>query len=304
MAIYSSQFAEALIPGIYRHFDLGFGMRESMRQNLFNTQTSERAWEEFVAVGGIDPSPFLQYQNQGTIGQLDFNKGYATRFTHKEYPADLILERQFVDDDRHGIVNSRAERSAAAFDQLQEQEAADIFNNAFDATNYAGIDGQSLCDGAHPAGPSDTGTTSSNSGTSALTAAAIESTRISMMAYTDDAGNKIRMRPDILLVPTALEDTALKAVRSVQDPDSANNTYNPQSQRWTVVPWQFLDDSDNWFMIDSVGMRMSLFWFDRIPFGITQGAMTMTQVQIKYPLYARYSYGYTDWRWIYGHNVT
>jgi phage major head subunit gpT-like protein len=305
MAIYSSQFAEALIPGIYKFFDVGFSLRPSIRQTLFNTQTSERAWEEFVGVGGIDPTPFEQYKNQGQIGQLDFNKGYSTRFTHEEYPADMILERKFVDDDTYGIINTRAERAAAAFNQLQEQQAADVFNNAFDATNYAGADSQSLCDGAHPASPSDTGTTFNNSGTSALTKDAIKDTRIAMMAFTDDTGNKMGVIPDTLVVPPALEDTALEIVNSMRDPESGNNTYNPQNAgRWRVVPWHFLSDDDNWFMVDSVGMRMSLFWFDRVPFGIDRESMTRTQVQITYPLYARYSYGYTDWRWVYGHNVS
>ena len=306
MAIYSSGFAQALVPNIYRYFDMGFAMRPSMRGNLFSTVASERAWEEFVALGGIDPTPFDQYKNQGTIGQLDFNQGYATRFTHEEYPADLILERKFVDDDSYGIVNTRAQRAAAAFDQKQEQEAADVFNNAFDATNYAGTDSQSLCDGAHPASPSDTGTTFSNSGTSALTAASIEATRLLMIGYTDDVGNKLNMVPDTLLVPPALEGAAHVAVNSMQIPGNANNDANFQYQRWNIIPWQFLSDSNNWFMIDSVLMKMSLFWFNRVPFGIDTSMIAgkMNQVQINYPLYSRYTYGYSDWRWVYGHNVT
>jgi phage major head subunit gpT-like protein len=305
MAVYSSGFAKALVPGIYRHFEIGMGLRPSMRQMLFTTLQSENAWEEFVAVGGIDPTPFEQYKNQGTIGQLDFNSGYATRFTHEEYPVDLVLERKFVDDDKHGIVNTRAQRAAAAFDQLQEQQAADVFNNAFDATNYAGIDGQSLCDGAHPASPSDTGTTFSNSGTTALSADSIESTRLLMLGYTDDVGNKLAMMPDTLLVPPSLEAAAHVAVQSAQLPGSANNDANFQHQRWNIIPWQFLSDTNNWFMIDSVAMSMSLFWFNRATLGIDVSMIEgkMNQVQINYPMYARYSYGYSDWRWLYGHNV-
>lgn len=303
MAVYSSQFAEALIPGIYKFFDVGFNMRPSIRQGLFAQVPSDRAFEEWVGVGGMDPTPFLQYLNQGTIGNLEFNKGYTTRITHKEYPANIFLERAFVDDDKYGVVNSRAQRAAAAFDQLQEQQAADVFNNAFDATNYSGIDGQSLCDGAHPASPSDTGTTFSNSGTSPLTKESVEATKILMQSYTDDAGNKLGVMPNVLLVPPALEETARIIAGSIQDPDSANNAINVQYQRWQVIPWFYLTDSDNWFMVDSAAMLMSLFWLPRVPFGITEGAMEMDQVQIKYPLYARYSYGYIDWRWIYGHNV-
>lgn len=303
MAIYSSQFAEALVPNIYRHFDIGYNMRPSIRQNLFTVLNSSRAWEEFVGVGGVDPTPFEQYKNQGTIGQLDFNKGYATRFTHEEYPADFKVERKFVNDDTAGIINMRAQRVGAGLNQLQESQAADVFNNAFDATNYAGVDAQSLCDGAHPASPSDTGTTTSNSGTSALTKTAVADTRVTMMAYTDDAGNKMGVMPDTLLVPPALEDTAIEIVGSMLDPDSANNTTNPQAGRFRVVPWHFLTDSNNWFMIDSVGMRLSLFWFNRIPFTVEMDKMRMDQVEIVYPMYARWSLGYTDWRWIYGHNV-
>jgi phage major head subunit gpT-like protein len=303
MAIYSSQFAKALIPGIYRFFDIGFSMRPSIRQGMFAQLDSDRAFEEWVGVGGMDPTPFMQYINQGTIGQLDFNQGYTTRMTAEEYPVDIILERKLVDDDKYGVINTRAQRAAAAFDQLQEQQAADVFNNAFDATNYAGVDGQSLCDGAHPASPSDTGTTFSNSGTSALTKDSVEATKILMQSYTDDAGNKMGVMPNVLLVPPALEEQARIITGSMNDPDSANNAINVQYQRWQVIPWFYLTDSNNWFMIDSTAMQMSLFWVNRIPFGISNEGMNMNQVQIRYPLYSRYTYGYIDWRWIYGHNV-
>ena len=196
------------------------------------------------------------------------------------------------------------EEIGVGLNQLQEQQAADVFNNAFDATNYAGVDGQSLCDGAHPASPSDTGTTQNNSGTSALSKAAVAATRVEMMAYTDDAGNKMGVVPDTLLVPPALEDTALEIVNSMKDPDSANNTFNPQAGRFRVIPWHFLSDASNWFMIDSTGMNLSLLWIDRFPFGLEREKMTMDQVQIKYPFYARWALGYRDWRWVYGHNVT
>jgi len=301
MPVISDQFAEALVPGIERFFDVGFNMRPPMRQMLFNVQSSEQAWEEFVGMGGTNPEPFRQYSKNGTIGKLEFNKGYVTRFTHVEYPADFVVERSLIDDDAYGVIRNRAENLGSAAQVLMESDASSVFNNAFDATNFAGIDGQSLCDGAHPASPDDTGTTFSNSGTTALSKDAVKDTRVLMMAYTDDAGNKINIIPDTLIVPPALEDDALEITRSIQDPDTGNNAINPQAGRFRVIPWLYLSDSDNWFMADSVAMRQSLFWFDRVPFRIETEKMRMNQVEIVYPTYMRYSYGYTDWRWIYGH---
>jgi len=83
---------------------------------------------------------------------------------------------------------------------------------------------------------------------------------------------------------------------------SADNDLNPQAGRFRYVVWPYLTSATKWFMIDSVKMRQSLIWFDRIPVGINRKVQDET-------LYAtwiarmRYSYGWRDWRWVHQGNA-
>ena len=88
----------------------------------------------------------------------------------------------------------------------------------------------------------------------------------------------------------------------MQDPTNANNTINPQAGRYQVVPWHHLSDANNWFVIDSVWMRESLRWYDRVPLEIR--LIDETTTEAVYEAYMRYSFGWDDWRWVYGNNVT
>jgi phage major head subunit gpT-like protein len=121
------------------------------------------------------------------------------------------------------------------------------------------------------------------------------------MAFTDDSGNLIGVTPNLLLVPPALENTARQLAGSVLDPESANNAINPQAGRWQVLTWHYLTDSNAWFMIDTNLMRMSLDWFDREPLSIRRKDQDEA-VFVTYVASMRYSYGWSDWRWVAGSN--
>ena len=111
--------------------------------------------------------------------------------------------------------------------------------------------------------------------------------------------------PNTLLVPPALESTAWVALNSLNLPGSPNNDANwLRAQTWRVIPWKYLSDTTNWFMIDSTLMKRSLYWFDRVPMEFSTDPTSDFNLMLKFRGYMRYSYGFTDWRWIYGHEVT
>lgn len=124
-----------------------------------------------------------------------------------------------------------------------------------------------------------------------------------MQKFTDDRGDITDCMPDTILIPPDLEDTAIEIGQSPLDPVSANNAVNPQAGRFRTIVWHYLTDTNNWFMIDSGRMRESLIWYNRIPleYGAEEDFDTL---QAKFRGYARYSYGWTDPLFIYGHNVT
>ena len=301
MPMRSSNWAELLLPTIYSFYDIGRTLRPELRPQIYNVQTSNRADERNVGYGGIAPDAWNNYEASGVKSRVEFDKGYTATYTHEEYVVTFEVERKLLDDDQYGIVaGERARKLGVSATQKMELDAASVFNNAFSAT-FAGPDGKPLCSTTHPRNPNKTGSLV-NAGTSSLTKDAVSLTRQAMMATEDDAGNILGMMPNALMVPPELEDTALEIVNSINDPSSANNAINPQAGRFIVIPWHYLTDSDNWFMMDTVWMNESLKWYERTPLEISVADQTATEAV--YEAYMRYSYGWDDWRWVYGHNVS
>jgi hypothetical protein len=125
-----------------------------------------------------------------------------------------------------------------------------------------------------------------------------------MREYKDDRGNLIPIRPDTLLVPPELEDAAWTATQSMDKPGTANNDGNfVRSKGLSVVVWDYLTDSNNWFMVDSRLGGLFLNWFDRVSMEFAADPTSDFNLIAKYRGYMRYSYGWSDWRFVYGHNV-
>jgi hypothetical protein len=185
--------------------------------------------------------------------------------------------------------------------RTREKHGASLFNNAFNTSIFAGGDTLSLCNTAHTF--NGTSTTVGNSGTTALSATAVEATRLLGMALTDETDNLMDIVYDTLLVPPNLEETAWQIIKTDREVNSAQNNANFNMGRYKLLVWNRLTDTNNWFMIDSRYMKLFLKWFDRIPTEFNKDKDFDTYIA-KWSVYQRYSYGFSDWRWIYGHNAS
>lgn len=299
----SSGWSYLIVPGLYKFFEVGKMLRPSILSNMFNVQTSAESKEENVGIGGISDEAWDNYKNSGVKSAVSFDQGYKVTYNHEEYVVQLRVERKLMDDDQYGVLNTRARRLGISAMQKMERDGASVFNNAFSAS-YLGADAKALCATDHPNSPSNA-STQGNKGTSALTKANVGAIRQLMMAYKDDAGNLLGITPDTLIVPPALEDTALEIANSVYDPTSANNAINPQAGRFRVQAWHFLTDTNNWFMADSVWQREALNWYNRVlPNGLPEITLVdESSTEAVYDVYMRYSFGWDDWRWVYGNEV-
>lgn len=300
MALVSSGWAYALDPTIHHWFEQGFSRRASLIPTLFNVQTSESNDEEVASVGAVGIEAWDTYEMTGNVGSADFDQGYKTTYTHKEYPMEVPIKRKLYQDAKWPQIFNIAARMGDSAAAKREVDAASVFNNAFSDT-FAGADSVGLCSTAHPYGPHKTGSTQSNEGTYALTKDNVSTVREAMMAFTDDTGTIVAVRPNMLLVPPELEDEALVIAASPMDPTTANRAINPQADRFTVLVWHYLTDSNAWFMIDSNYLKMSLDWFNRAPLTITPKVMDTT-IEAVWIAYMRYSFGWSDWRGVYGNN--
>lgn len=297
----SAQWSQALDPTILKFFELGFGRRSPLLPALYNVQSSDSNDEEVGSIGAVTPDAWDNYEMTGRISQADFDQGYKRTYTHREYPLTLEIQRKLADDNKHAQIFKLAERMGDSAFVKREADAASTFNNGFD-DNFPGADAVGLLSTAHPLSPNKTGSTQTNEGTLVLTKTNVETTRVAMMAFTDDNNNKVNVTPNMLLVPPDLQNEAEIIVGSVLDPDSGNNAINPQSNRFSVMTWHALTDTTAWFMIDTNLMRMSLDWFNRVPLSIRPLDGEDTTVAATWIAYMRYSFGWSDWRWIYGQN--
>ena len=289
-----SQWAEAAIPVINHHVEIGKNVRPMMLPVLYNVQTTKLEQEHRVGIGGISPDPWDNFNNSGVPGELKFDKGYKKTYTQVEYPARMIIERKLKDFDQYGVVAARrGKKVGRSISQKMELDAVSTFANGWTAGDSAGPDGVALCATNHPHSPDNTADTQSNTDVLALTAENVSTVRIRMQRFTDDTDNILDITPSWLLVPPELEDTALKIVKSSLDPDSANNAHNPQAAgRWIVLPWHKLTDTNNWYMIDPVEMKESLEWLNSKSFETMIVEETTTHVA--YEMYVRYTFGFSD----------
>lgn len=300
----SENFGDLLDPTFKRIFDEEFSQLPDMLPEIFSFEDrgprgDQTKWSN---VGTLPD--FTQFT--GSVGYQSQSQGYDTTATHIEWVNGIQIERKLFDDDAHNVMNQRPAALATSAQRTRQKHGARIFVNAFatDTFFYNNSEGVALCSNSHTTtSGASTANGFDNLGTSALTAAAVSAARTQMKGFRGDQAERISVMPDELLVPIDLEDKAIEIVRSSQDPASANNAVNPQKGRYTLKVWDYLTDTNDWFMMDSAMRRRSLFWVDRVPkeFGRIEDFDTLIA---KFRCYMRYSNAWVDWRFIFGAQVS
>jgi hypothetical protein len=263
---------------------------------LFSMQESSKAVEHDLEMGDIaDFEPF-----EGSIPYDDTGEGYKTDYTHLEYARGIKIERRLVLNDQYSVINRRPAALGLAAYRRREADGASVFNNAFN-TAITGGDSLCLCNSAHTSKVG--GADQSNTGTDSFSPTAVETVRQAMTAFKSNRDNIITVKPDMLIVPLALEEKAFELINSKGKVDTAQNNANFHQGKYKLVVWpNYLTSSTDWFMVDSELMKMFLLWFDREPVQFFKDRDFDT-LQAKYAGYAYYSFGWSDWRWIFGSNA-
>lgn len=302
----SENFADLLEPGLRKIFDDQYKALPSMIPSLYMMGTSSTSYEKTSGVGAF--GDFTDFDTSGQVVYDDIAQAYDVKIESKQWVSGFQVERKLYDDDLYGIINKKPRGLAIAAQRTREKHGASVLNNAFSGSGtISGIltnsEGLSLCHSAHTSNASSGYTNQSNTGTTALSSTAIEATRRLMAAFTDDRGNKIAVNPDLLIVPRALEEKAWTIIATKGEVDSAENNANFHYGKYKLAVWDYMTDSNNWLFADSVLMKQMLEWYDRIPLEFGKDKSFDTFIA-KYRAYMRYGYGWSDWRWLYGHNVT
>jgi len=304
------QWARFVLPIVRREWYLQMQTVQSPALGMFGVESSTSSVEYSQGVGNFGTIP--EYNSiSGSDGQPaairydNFNPLYETTFTHKEYALGVAIERKLWDDDQMSLIRRRAQSLGLSFGTTRAEHAASVFNNAFSAS-YVGADSVALCSDSHPNRPDDTSTTHDNNGTSPLSYDAVVDTIQAGRELTNDRGNPLPTRYSLLYVPVELEKEAWVIVNTLRgEPGTANNDANyVAGQGMRVVVDPYLTDANNWFMIDPAQAQMHLLWFNRVNPELEMDPSGDYNLVARYRGYMRYSFGWDDWRWVYGHEVS
>lgn len=264
------------------------------RNAIFGIRKSSKAKETDLRIDSFgDPTEF-----NGTVEYETADADYEVEYSHIEYAKGFMVQRSLLDDMQYEGIFGQASSMGTAFARKQEKDAASVFNNAFSAS-YLGYDSKALCADDHPRSKTDA-TTVDNALTLALNSANLETAIVTLQGLKDDQGEEISIMPDTLLVPRALGKTARELVGSALTPESANNAVNVHADM-NLITWEYLDDTNAWFVIDSTMAKRYLKWYDRVKVEFDTIGEFDTLLR-KYRGYMRYSYGWSDFRWVIGSN--
>lgn len=306
MAISEASLRDTIEPAILRIMDMDrpADIQSSLRRTqLYNVIPSATATEEVIPVGSISPDAWRVYGKTGHVGNASLMQDFKTTFTHQDFPLDIEIPINLIDDNKLDMVDLIIQGVRNSLERLMEEDAASVFENAFDVTNFPQADGVALCSVSHPLSPADSSTVQSNLGDSAGTSLAfsyeaIKKTRVQQKKLVDHNNRRMFVSPTMALFPVDLSDKA-EEISSPQKPGTMDND-NSAIRGFQFMDWDALIDTDNWFMIDPIRMKESLLWFNRKmdePMLIYRDT-----IKVVYQVKARYSYGSVDWRWIRGHN--
>jgi len=277
----------------------------SMIPKLFNVLPSDSASEEFYNIGAVPDIP----EFTGKLTYLSQSPGYHTKIEPKEWAAGLIAERKLLDDKKYSVLENRSQSLMRAAMRTREKQGVRAFNLAFSgAYDYqTSEENVSLCNSQHLT-KSGTSVSSgfSNAGSTTFSKVAVAATRILMRKFRNDISERIEISDNLaLIVPDYLADDAFELVKTPKGMNSAEGNVNMDYGRYTVIPYMRLDDNStsNWFMVDMDAMKDDLIWIDRIS-PESKNTVDFETYQLKQAVYFRCAYGWKDWRWIYGHNVS
>lgn len=291
-------FGKALWPGINKWYGKAYDEHKVEYTDLFNTYNSRKHYEEDV---GITSFGLAQVKGEGAPVTYDSERqAFVTRYTHVEYALGFIITKIMYEDDLYDVVGERRAKGLAfSMRQTKEVVGANVYNRAFTAA-YTGGDGKELLATDHPnfAG----GTWANELATAAdLSEAALEQAAIDIMKWTNDRGLKISIMPQTLIVPPDLVFEAERILMSPYRVATANNDINALKAMGKfpggIKVNHYLTDADAWFIRTNAPDGMK--YFERRADSFTQDDDFDTE-NAKYKATARYSFGWTDPRGLFG----
>lgn len=298
MAISRAQLLKELVPGLNALFGLEYKRYAEQHKEIYETETSEKAFEEETKLSGFGAAPVKM---EGAAMEYDTaQEAWTARYNHETIALGFSITQEAIEDNLYDSLSARYTKALArAMAYTKQVKAAALLNNAFNNAFPIG-DGQALCSTAHPL--VNGGTNSNKSSTNAdLNETSLENAVIEIAAWTDERGLLIAASPRKLILPPALQFVATRLLQTELRVGTADNDINALKTNgaipggYAINNW--LTDPDAWFLITDV--PNGLKHFERTP--MQTGTDTdFDTTNVRYRARQRYSFGISDPLGIYG----
>jgi len=296
MAINTGSFGRALWPGINAWYGKAYDEYETEYDKIFKKYTSRKSREEDMSISSFGLA--IQTGEGAAVTYDTEQQGFNDVYQHAKFALGFIITKEMYEDDLYDVVGERKAKGLAfAMRQTKETVGANVLNRAFNTT-YSYGDGRPLVDSAHV---NIAGGTWSNTPSTAcdLSEAALEQAVIDIAKFTDDRGKRIQVKVEKLVVPVDLDFETGKILKTEFEVGTNANTVNLVRGRFPMgyVVNHYLTDTDAWFILTNVPNGMK--YFERRADTFTMDDDFDTD-NAKYKATARYSFGASDKRCIYG----
>jgi hypothetical protein len=299
MAISRGQLVKELEPGLNALFGLEYKRYENQHVEIFDggIETSDRAFEEEVMLSGFANA---QVKPEGSGVVFDnAQETFTARYTHETIALAFAITEEAIEDNLYDRLASRYTKALArSMANTKQVKAAAVLNNAF-STSYAGGDGKPLLASDHP---TIAGTFSNTLATQAdLNETSLEQSLIDISAFTDERGLKVAARGVKMIIPSELQFTAERLMKSSQRVGTADNDINAIASMGMVPQGysvnNFLTDPDAYFIKTDVPNGMKMFVRAAIKTAMEGDFDTGN---VRYKARERYSFGWSDPRGMFG----
>ena len=300
MAISRAQLLKELLPGLNALFGLEYARYGEEHKEIYETETSERSFEEETKLSGFSAAPV---KNEGSaIAYDNAQEAWTARYNHETIALGFSLTEEAIEDNLYDSLSARYTKALArAMAYTKQVKAANVLNNGFNTSgSYDGGDGEPLFSASHPL---ISGGVNSNIPAVAadLNETSLEAAVIQIAAWTDERGLLIAAKPRKLVVPPALQFVATRLLETELRVGTNDNDINALKNNGSIPEGytinHFLTDPNAWFLTTDVPNGMKHFVRTAMSTGMDGDFDTGN---VRYKARERYSFGWSDPLGMYG----
>jgi hypothetical protein len=298
MAISRAQLLKELLPGLNALFGLEYKKYGEQHKEIFETESSERSFEEETKLSGFSAAPV---KNEGSAIEYDnAQEAWTARYNHETIAMGFSLTEEAIEDNLYDSLSTRYTKALArAMAYTKQVKAANILNTAFTSGVTYG-DGKVLCATDHPLVSGGVNSNRPSTGVD-LNETSLEAAVIQIAAWTDERGLLIAAKPTKLVIPPALQFVATRLLETEQRVATADNDINALKNNGSIPGGytinNYLTDTNAWFLLTDV--PNGLKHFVRTPMQTSMEADFDTG-NSRYKARERYSFGVSDPLGIFG----